>query len=140
MHPIAGFNGDHAKHLHASIAARRFRHDPGAFMDGLKAVPPQHCDVEQDIRLAAVGNDETIAFGRIEPFDAACDFYERKRMSVFCDANRLTAELKMRCRTVLAQFIGSPTEYSAVQQTTISNETNFGETLATATLSPPLGT
>ena len=122
MDGLARFDRKHAKYLHSPVSPGGFRNDARALVDGLKAVPPQHCDVKQNIRLAIIRDNETVTFGHIEPFDATGDFYERKRVSVFCNVKRLTAKFKMRLRTVLAQFAGPPNEYSATQEIIISNK------------------
>ena len=86
MDRLASFDGQHAKHLHAPVAPGGFGDHPRALVDGLEAVAPQHRDMEQDIRFAAIGNDEAVPLGYIEPLDPPGDLHERERLSVFRDA------------------------------------------------------
>src|SRR5579863_1264426 len=79
MGSIARLYGNHMKDLHALVALDRFGHHARAFMQSLEPVAPQHGDVNEHIRLAAVGNDEAVAFGHVEPFDIAGDFDKSER-------------------------------------------------------------
>jgi hypothetical protein len=72
--------------------------------------------VKQDIRVAAVGDDEPIAFGDVEPLHPTGDFHEGKGMPIFRDARRDVGDRKLRLRVFLAQVIGSSNEYNTARQ------------------------
>src|SRR5580704_5493912 len=94
-------DGDHLEHLKAALALRGFGDDPRPFADRGETVPSQHGDMDQDIRLAAVGHDKSVTFDGVEPFDASSDFDETRGGFVrqFAASRRL-----QRLREILAQF------------------------------------
>ena len=53
-----------------------FAYQPRPLVSRLKAIAPEHCDVQQHIGPAVIRNDEAVALRGIEPFDNAGDFDE----------------------------------------------------------------
>jgi hypothetical protein len=86
MNRFASFDRKDAKNLHTSVAARRLENYTRAFMNRLKPIPPQNRDVQQHIRLAAVGYDEAVTLGYVKPFDAPSKLYQRNALSAFRSA------------------------------------------------------
>jgi len=76
-----------AKDLQALFASLRLRHDARAFENGLKTIAAQHGHMDQHVAFAAVRNDETVALGDVEPFDASGDFDQTGR-SLLGEATR----------------------------------------------------
>ncbi len=70
-----------AKRLHALGTHQAFADNPRALVGRLVTVAPQARHVQQNIRHAAVGYDESIALGNIEPFYHAGELgYGRSRL------------------------------------------------------------
>jgi hypothetical protein len=62
---------DDPERLQAARPLRRLDHDARPLMGGLVAVPAQARDVQENIRHAVVGQDESEPLGDVEPLDAA---------------------------------------------------------------------
>ena len=79
MHGCRFIHGENAEDLKSFRAHGRFADHTGAFARRLKTIFAKNGDVQQDIGFAAIWNDEAIAFGDIEPFDAPGDLNEIER-------------------------------------------------------------
>ena len=72
MHGGGRIHRQHAKGLHAALALLGKADDARAFERGLETVAPEAGDVEEDVAdLAAIGQDEAVALGDVEPLDRA---------------------------------------------------------------------
>ena len=73
---------NHPEHLQAALAPLRLGDDARAFANGGESVAPQNGHVDENVSLAAVRHDESIALGGVEPFDAPGDFDQPDRALV----------------------------------------------------------